>query len=260
MILRREEFLFVLSISNLAFFFIMVLACIVSGLVGFGSNILALPFLSLFLDVKTIVPVLVLTVLLNGTPRLLSQYRHIQLPVYLTMLPLAAAGGVCGIHMVNMLHEGWMKLLLSLLMIFIAGKGLWTMHSHWQPAHRPRKNPLLLCIPFLGGIMQGAFACGGPIFNIYILLNLHKKEEIRATQFAIGATSAGIIALQYLLTGTYQGQTLHFVFLLIPAVLLAYLISERIFKRIDSQQFLRVVYIVLMIAGFMTAYQALKLL
>ena len=44
--------------SGILFFLILFLACIVSGLAGFGSNILALPFLSLFLDVKTIVPVL----------------------------------------------------------------------------------------------------------------------------------------------------------------------------------------------------------
>lgn len=249
-----------LSLSNVMFFLIMFLACIVSGLVGFGSNILALPFLSLFLDVKTIVPVLVLTVLFNGVPRLLSQYRSINLFVYFSMLPLVALGGVCGIHLANMLHEGWMKLLLALLMIFIAGKGLRDLHSQGKPQPRAKKNPLIFCIPFLGGIMQAAFACGGPIFNIYILLNLQKKEEIRATQFAIGATSASIIALQYLMTGTYQGQTLHFVFLLVPAVLLAYVVSEHIFKRINGQQFLRMVYIVLILAGFMTGYQAIKLL
>lgn len=153
-----------------------------------------------------------------------------------------------------------MKLLLALLMIFIAGKGLWEMQSNWRPALHQKKNPLIFSIPFLGGIMQAAFACGGPIFNIYILLNLQKKEEIRATQFAIGATSASMIALQYLMTNTYQGQTLHFVFLLIPAVLLAYVVSEHIFKRINGQQFLRMVYIVLILAGLMTGYQAVKLL
>ena len=62
------------------------------------------------------------------------------------------------------------------------------------------------------------------------------------------------------MTGTYQGQTLHFVFLLIPAVLLAYVVSEHIFKRINGQQFLRMVYMVLLFAGFMTGYQALQLL
>lgn len=249
-----------ISLSDVLFFLIMFLACNISGLVGFGSNILALPFLSLFLDVKTIVPVLVLTVLFNGVPRLLSQYRSINLHVYFYMLPLAALGGVCGIHLSNILHEGWMKLLLALLMMFIAGKGLWEMQSSWRPALHQKKNPLIFCIPFLGGIMQAAFACGGPIFNIYILLNLQKKEEIRATQFAIGATSASMIALQYLMTNTYQGQTLHFVFLLIPAVLLAYVVSEHIFKRINGQQFLRMVYIVLILAGLMTGYQAVKLL
>ena len=113
---------------------------------------------------------------------------------------------------------------------------------------------------FVGIVVGGAFACGGPIFNIYILLKLQKKEEIRATQFAIGATSASFIALQYLMSGVYQGQTLHFVFLLIPAVLLAYIVSEHIFKRINGQQFLHLVYVVLILAALMTGWQAIKLL
>lgn len=99
------------TLSNLLFALIIFLACIVSGLVGFGSNILALPFLSFFFDTRVIVPVLVLTVLFNGLPRLLTQYRNVNLPVYFTMLPLALLGGFLGIHMVNILPESWMKLL-----------------------------------------------------------------------------------------------------------------------------------------------------
>jgi uncharacterized membrane protein YfcA len=228
--------------------------------VGFGSNILALPFLSLFLDIKIIVPVLVLTVFCNGLPRLLTQYRHINLRLYGIMLPLAVIGGVIGVRMTSVLPEGIMKLLLSILMLLIALKGLYELHSGWNMRVRETLHPALHIIPVIGGMMQGAFACGGPLFNIYILLNLQKKEQIRTTQFAIGATSSCFIFLQYLAAGAYQGQTLYFTVLLLPAVILAYLISEHIFKRIDGRQFLRIVYIVLFFAGLMTAYQAWKLL
>ncbi len=246
--------------SGIFFFLILFFACIVSGLVGFGSNILALPFLSLFLDVKIIVPVLVLTVFCNGLPRLLTQYRHINLRVYGIMLPLAILGGIIGIRMTAILPEGIMKFLLSMLMLLIAVKGLYELHSGWKPEARAKLHPLLHIVPVLGGMMQGAFACGGPLFNIYILLNLQKKEQIRTTQFAIGATSSCFIFLQYLAAGAYHGQTLHFTVLLFPAVLLAYIVSEHIFKHIDGRQFLRIVYIVLFFAGLMTAWQAWMLL
>ena len=249
-----------MDISSLLFFLILFTACIVSGLVGFGSNILALPFLSLFLDIKIIVPVLVLTVFCNGLPRLLTQYRHINLRLYGIMLPLAVIGGIIGVRMTSILPEGVMKLLLSILMLLIALKGLYELHSGWNMHVRETLHPALHIIPVIGGMMQGAFACGGPLFNIYILLNLQKKEQIRTTQFAIGATSSCFIFLQYLAAGAYQVQTLYFTVLLFPAVILAYLISEHIFKRIDGRQFLRIVYIVLFFAGLMTAYQAWKLL
>lgn len=249
-----------LTFTNLLFFLILFLACIVSGLVGFGSNILALPFLSLFLDVRVIVPVLILTVLCNGVPRLLSQYRSINLRTYLTMLPLALIGGFAGIHLINVLHEGWMKLLLAVLMLFIAVRGILELNgTRITYSQKKKDNALLLLIPFLGGLMQAAFACGGPIYNMYILLKLQKKDEIRATMFAIGSTSASLIALQYFIAGVYQGQIVHFVFLLIPAVLLAYVVSEHIFKRINGQQFLYLVYFVLIFAGLMTAWQAIQL-
>ena len=227
------------TLSNLLFALIIFLACIVSGLVGFGSNILALPLLSFFFDTRVIVPVLILTVLFNGLPRLLTQYRSVNLPVYLTMLPLALLGGFLGIHMVNILPESWMKLLLAFLMLLIATKGLLEQRGIWNPQPKKSKNPLLLLIPLFGGMMQAAFACGGPVFNLYILLKLQQKEQIRATMFAIGATSAGIIALQYLLSGVYQGQVLQLVGWLIPAALLAYMVSERLFRQINGQQFLQ---------------------
>lgn len=153
-----------ISLSDVLFFLIMFLACNISGLVGFGSNILALPFLSLFLDVKTIVPVLVLTVLFNGVPRLLSQYRSINLHVYFYMLPLAALGGVCGIHLSNILHEGWMKLLLSLLMIFIAGKGLWEMQSSWQASVTPKEKSIDFLYPLFRWYYAGCFRLWRPHF------------------------------------------------------------------------------------------------
>lgn len=247
------------SVTNLLFSLILFLACIVSGLVGFGSNILALPFLSFFFDTKVIVPVLILTVLCNGLPRLVTQYRSVNLRVYLTMLPLAMLGGYAGIHLVHVLHEGWMKLILALLMLLIATKGLLEQRGIWRARYHKRKNPLLLIIPFLGGIMQAAFACGGPVFNLYILLNLQQKEQIRATMFAIGATSASIIALQYLLAGVYQGQVLQLVFWLVPSVLLAYVVSERLFWKINGQRFLQLVYLVLIFTGCLTGWQALQL-
>lgn len=246
-------------LENGLFFLIMLLACVISGMVGFGSNILALPFLSLFLDVKTIVPVLILTVLCNGIPRLLTQYRNVNLKVYLTMVPLAIIGAFLGLRLVNVLHEGWMKLLLACLMLLVAIRGLRSLRKTDETPAVKKPSPLFYGIPVAAGIMQAAFACGGPIFNIYILLNLTRKEEIRATQFAIGVTSAGIITLQHILRGSYQGQTLHFVFLLIPAVLLSYIISERLFRRIDGRQFLHMVYILLILTGLMTGWQALKL-
>ncbi|MBE6111995.1 MAG: sulfite exporter TauE/SafE family protein [Peptococcaceae bacterium] len=246
--------------SGILFFLILFLACIVSGLAGFGSNILALPFLSLFLDVKTIVPVLVLTVFCNGLPRLLTQYRHINLRVYGIMLPLAVIGGIIGIRLTAILPEGIMKLLLAILMLLVSVKGIYELRSGWKLTARKKLHPFLHGIPVIGGIMQGAFACGGPLFNIYILLNLQKKEQIRATQFAIGATSSCFIFLQYLAAGAYQGQTLHFALLLFPAVLLAYVVSEYIFKQIDSSQFLHIVYLVLFFAGLMTGWQAFCLL
>ena len=249
-----------MDISSLLFFLILFTACIVSGLVGFGSNILALPFLSLFLDIKIIVPVLVLTVFCNGLPRLLTQYRHINLRLYGIMLPLAIIGGVIGVRMTSVLPEGIMKLLLSILMLLIALKGLYELHSGWNMRVRETLHPALHIIPVIGGMMQGAFACGGPLFNIYILLNLQKKEQIRTTQFAIGATSSFFIFVQFLMAGSYQGQTLYFTLLLFLAVILAYLISEHIFKHIDGRQFLHIVYLVLFFAGLMTAYQAWRLL
>jgi len=238
---------------------VLFCACIVSGLVGFGSNILALPVLTLFLDVKTIVPVLILTVIFNGVPRLIKQYREVNLRLYCMMIPLSLLGGVIGVQLMTKLHEGWMKFFLAILMILIAIKGLLEISGVWQLKKKEKKNPLLLVFPFLAGLMQAAFACGGPLFNIYILLNLTEKEQIRATQFAISTTTAVLVVAQYMRAGVYQGQVLQFVFLLIPAVLLAYVVSERLFKQIDGKQFLKLVYIVLILAGMLTGWQAIQL-
>lgn len=243
----------------ISFFIVLFCSCVISGLVGFGGNILALPFLSLFLDVKTIVPVLLLTVIFNGAPRLLKGWRNVNLKCFLTMVPLALTGGFTGVYLVNTLHEGWMKLMLSVLMILIATKGLAELSGIWDIKMKEKKNPLLFVFPFMAGMMQAAFACGGPLYNLYIVLNLKQKEQIRTTQYAISITTSVVVFFKYLQDGVYQNEILNFVFLSLPAIILAYFVSEKIFHKMNGSQFLKLVYCVLILAGIMTGWQAIQL-
>ena len=244
-------------LSNLIFFFILFFACIVSGLVGFGCNILALPFLSLFFDMKLVVPVLVLAVLCNGLPRLLTQYTQVSVSVYLQMLFPSILGGFLGMHLSNFLPELFLKFTLALFLFFFAVKGLLSQKNLFCFKTSSKRNPIFLLLPFFGGILQAAFACGGPLFNLYILQTLHQKEQIRATTFAIGSTSAALIALQYFQKNVYHGQTLSFVTLLLPAVFLAFFVSERIFQHLNRKRFLFLLYLLLLFTSIITCWQAI---
>lgn len=239
----------------LAFAFIVMLAASIEGIVGFGGNILALPFIGLFVDIKIAVPLLMLVPLVNATLRMVvdREYKNIIWPVFWKITLYGLLGAVIGVSMAAYLSETVLKICLSLFMILVAVKGLYECkHTELQLVGKMNgwlREVVQIVLLLLSGIYNGAFACGGPFVVIYATSVLKDKKHFRATMYSTVLVTMGFIVAQHWVNGTYTGTNPYAGLLLLPALFLGFLTSSILQKRLNGEKFLQVVYGVLLAAG-----------
>lgn len=243
--------------QGLLFAFVVLVAACIEGIVGFGGNILALPFLTLFVDIKLAVPILMLVPIINAMLRMCSEYKNIHWPTFWKVVVMGLIGGVVGILIGSYMSETVLKLLLSIFMVFVAVKGLYEEISGKSIGKSNLQKALPLYIKFghgillfLSGFYNGAFACGGPFVAIYTTSVLKEKKYFRATMYSTVLATMSIMVIQKIMSGVYTGEVLFTAVLLLPALLIGYVISSIVQKKIDGKLFLKLVYGVILLAGF----------
>lgn len=246
--------------ESLLFAGIILIVSIIEGVVGFGGNILALPFISTFATMQTAVPVLALVIVGNAITRVVVNFKQICWPELLKMVGISVLGIPFGMAFLSHIPEAPLKIALGILMMIAAGKGFYE-HKKAIPKDLPEKvqapwkRYLALIFLFLGGLIQGAFACGGPFLAIYAKMFIKEKDAFRVTLFAAAMVTAGLVSLENLRRGAFTPEVVNLTLYVIPAIAIAYFISTWIQKRIDGQQFVQWVNGVLLLGGIFVLLQ-----
>ena len=110
---------------------------------------------------------------------------------------------------------------------------------------------------FCAGTFQFAFACGGPFLAVYLAARLEEKNEIRAMQMAAFLIISILGFARSAINGGYTPQVIKLSILILPVLLLAVLISEKIVKRVDNVLFKKIVYLMLLVAGSIVGIESL---
>lgn len=237
--------------TYLLFMLIVAVSFIIEGLVGFGGNLIALPLANTYLPMRVAVPALTIVSLLIAIVRVIQQWHAISRTDYLKIMAGMLIGLPIGMLLLGYLPEQMLKMFLGIAMIIVGIKGLYDIFRGTKKDDTLKnKYPLLLAL-LLGGILQGAFACGGPFVVIYATAILKDKASFTATLFAIWLTTNSLITIKDFFVGNLTAEVLLLVLAAIPAIIIALAISSWISKKLDGEKFSSVVYGILIIAGFL---------
>jgi len=225
---------------------VFLLAGFVQGLTGFGSALVAIPLLSLLIDIKAAVPLCILNGLLITFYLAFSLRRHLDrrkiAPLVLGSIP----GVVLGVSVLRQVDSGVIRVWMGILLL---------SYSLYSLFFRPRSCSLSrnwgYAAGFLTGCIGAAFSAGGPPTIIYTTLTGWEKEEIKATLSGFFALNGIVIALAHALTGISSTETLGYFALTAPFVLLGTGIGLRVGGRINRAAYLRLIFIFLLIMGAM---------
>lgn len=104
---------------------------------------------------------------------------------------------------------------------------------------------------FAGGIVHGAFSCGGPFVVVYATNNIKDKSSFRATLCTLWALLNAIMIGIKTFNGEITKEVISLSAITMPFVIVAIIVSNIAHKKLQGDRFTTFVYIALFVSGIL---------
>jgi uncharacterized membrane protein YfcA len=222
-------------------------AFFIRSLTGFGSALISVPLLALFLDLRFAIPFVSLFEMLVGFLLIKSVYHQLSWATLWPMIIGAIIGVVLGSSLLNALADVTLKRILGVAIILFALNLLRAQTS----------QPKLTSVYWgglaggLGGLLGGLFGTSGPPYVMYLSYRLRDKTTMRATLIGLFVVEntwrAGVFAFNSLITP----QMLWLALWLLPILALGAFLGHRVHLDISEIRFRQLVAVILVASGML---------
>jgi len=178
----------------------LIVAGLLKGAIGVGMPIVALPLLSLFIDIKSATMLLSMPLILSNLPQALEGGKTGRclmqlLPVILGMIP----GLFLGVRILLALDASVARIIAGLVLV---GVGSVTLLAPELQLQSRLVLPTGITFGFFGGILGGVAAMSGPLVFIFLLAKGLRGRAFTKEASLFLVVSAGLLAI--LLTASPQ--------------------------------------------------------
>lgn len=225
---------------------VFFLAGLVQGISGFGSALVAIPLLTLVIDIKEAIPLCMLISLVITTYLSLQLRRHFDRKKLLPLCIGAVPGIIVGATLLKLVPSEIIRVLLGVLIISYS---MYSLAS--TPKERRLKEKWGYLAGFLSGAIGAAFSAGGPPAIIYSTLKSWGKDEIKATLTGFFCFNSYLGAVAHAVSGLTTATVFHSFLISVPAVLLGTAAGSYCYGFFPREIYLKIIYIFLIIIGTM---------
>ena len=241
--------------SIIALSLIIFIASVVRGFTGFGLALVAVPLIQFFMPVTDTA---VFIAMINVIFSLLYFRKSKEIVKNQPLGAMALWTGIgvaAGTVILKFVNPAYIQLIWGLLIIFI----VISLVRGLKLKIRSERTALTFSGLF-GGLLAGATGITGPPVAIILSSRKTPKEKFNAiiSIFILFAVSYAL--LFYLITGLIRKEVILLALCSIPALLAGLYTGDRLVSHISQKTFTTVVYIVLVIMGFITLYKGAKAL
>lgn len=223
----------------------------IQGLSGFGSILLSLPLLAIFLNIKIVIPLTALFGLSMTIILLIQLWRHLEWKKIYPLLIGALPGIPVGVLFLKELDKGTIQWILGIILITYSIYGLFS-----KPAHRKIKEGYAYFFGFLGGCLGGALSASGPPVIIYTSSQSWRKDKIKSTLQGFFLFSGLVIVFFQVISGLTTMTVLRFYAVALPALILGTFVGSQLYGTIKDEDYRKVILILLAFLGSFMIYKA----
>lgn len=233
---------------------ILLTAYFIRGITGFGSGLISVPLLALFLPLKFVVP---LILLLDFTASIVIggfNFKRVQWSEIGILIPFGIVGVVLGTGLLVNLPPAPMLIALSGFVFIFAVRSVFNIRGD-KPASRWWAVPASLT----GGTVGALFGTGGPPYVIYLTHRVHDKSDLRATFSALFFTEGMTRIVSFLVAGLLMTAKVWITyFAALPLVLGALYLGGRVHLGLSQPQMARLVGVLLLVSSVSLLFKALN--
>ena len=230
---------------------IVLLASFVQGLSGFGFALVSIPLLSILIDIKEAVPLAALCGLVINIFLIIELKNHIKFFELKYLLIGSAVGIPIGTYFLSEADPELIGVLLGIIILLFVFLSLTQLIE--QKGMNLRWGYLF---GILSGLLGGAFNTNGPPVLIYFYLQGWDKFKQKASITGFFIVTSLIIVTTHAITGiTTEGVMINF-FWSFPSVIAGIIIGNRIFKKISTEIFNKIVLYGLIIIGIFMIFRS----
>ena len=230
-----------------AVIFSLIAAGFLKGIIGVGMPVVALPLLSLFIDIKSAAMLLSMPLILSNLPQALEGGKTgrclMQLtPVLLGMIP----GLFLGVRLLLAIDASVAKIIAGLVLIGVACVTLFAPKLALQPR---LFLPAGIAFGFFGGILGGIAAMAGPPVFIYLLAKGLRGQAFTKQASLYLVVSSGLLAILLTASPQFNWRDVAVSAAALLPVALGMYVGQQMRDRIAPETFKKLVLIAVIAAG-----------
>ena len=225
---------------------IIFMAGLTQGLSGFGSILLSIPLLAIFLDIKIVIPLTALVGLSMSLVLLFHLRPYLDWKKIYPLLIAAIPGIPLGVIFLKKLDK---TVILCVLGIVLIAYSLYSLLS--RSTGKRISGHWAYPFGFMAGCLGGAFGATGPAVIVYTSLQAWSKDQIKVTLQGFFVISGAIIVLFQALNGLTNFTVLLFYGVSLPMLILGTYVGSLFYGMIREETYRRVMFVLL---GFLGAF------
>jgi uncharacterized membrane protein YfcA len=214
---------------------IVLLAGAVQGLVGFGSGLVSVPLLTLFISPRTVVPLTLVHGLAMNMYLSVRNRKNIQRKRVLPLFLSGIAGIPIGALILLFLPSSALRVMIGIVIIVFSMLLLLGFSRKMG-----REKTALVPIGLVSGILNGSISMSGPPVILFLSNQGVGKAYFRANLVTYFFLLNVVTLIVFLITGILDREALLMAMILIPPLpagiilgeLLSHKVSESLFRKI----------------------------
>lgn len=225
----------------------LIVAGLLKGTIGVGMPVVALPLLSLFIDIKSAAMLLSMPLILSNLPQALEGGKTgrclVQLmPVLLGMVP----GLFLGVGVLLAADANVARMIAGLVLMGVGGLTLLAPKLQLQSR---LVLPAGIGFGFFGGILGGIAAMAGPLVFIFLLAKGLRGKAFTKEASLFLVVSAGVMAILLTASGPFNWLDVSVSAAATLPVVLGMVAGQHVRDRIAPETFRMLVLIAVIAAG-----------
>lgn len=227
---------------------IILIGSFIQGVSGFGFGLFAMGFLPFFFTVKESALFVMSLAAIVSAYIIVKNYKHIVIKSLLIILAASLIGRIISFFILNAYGE--MDFMKKVLGFFLITMVIYLFFNNKEPSEALLKKPIIpILFGFMGGLIGGIFAVGGPFFVFYFLLVFNDKYKYSTNLQAVFLVNNSFSLILHAFNGDFNSDFLVYFLAGVVMVFAGTALGLKMFDKLPREMIKKFAMCVVFLAG-----------